>query len=1081
MSIGQHNHQLQQRLCPLEDELEEHKLTAIPSELVKHHRGDAVDAPNLLPGLEIELASRLVSLARLQNQHNLTRICNVSTLGKHLRKVGSILASLRIPNLTFKAKILTLGTMFDGIIFPHLNYCAPNLELVDAWLQVAEHLELSGVANPEPCAEASRAGGHARQAPLTQDYALEERGDDHVELNRQGMPEDQALEAAAADPEAAGGVEAGYEGELLEHGAAGEQVVDVPGVDGGEAEPNLAEAREHGGAAREAGGVREPPEAEVEGAERGDAEDVVGEAHAEGEGAVDEDEVLGSPVGEEAEPVLEAAVARERLYVRRRKRTGPRWERMARETASVVESQSMSVRAGRRSTRRSESSRTSGAVAQTRRQRLESVAVRAASLAGRRDTTSRSSLSGRRLMRSSPPPPRAPLREGEAPGVVAKGAVGRQVRTMHELEECELTTVPLEVLEHHPLDVELQAADGAFFLPELGIELARSVKCNSTRDRSFQICNIQYGGTHSHCISTLICIITLINSSHLDGDVGNVEHVDPCVQVAEHLELLDVADVEPAGAEVIVETGTDALTPKDEPFKARDDEHVELFGDGHPEEHATEAAAAEANAGRRVVAGDERELLQDGAALEKAVDFRGLDVRAAEPEVEEVGEDDFAAAECFGDLGAPGELIPEAEVEAAEGGDAEDVGGEARVDGPGAADENEVVDALGREEAEPVARERAAVARRGVTWVRRTQRKGPGCAARTRETLSVMARQSVRKPEAPPSGWSGRRWASSRTSGVEAQTRRQRGESAAVRAASLAGRRETMLESSASGRRLMRSSPASPAAAREESAASNIKVPKSLQSWCSNDLDVGDIVKVHLSELGLPNHHAAQAPRPDMEVPRVVLRQHEGKGLEVGAARDHGVEVAVLRGGVDNAELVQAQESRSDAGRVRELAEADPEAAEGGAAEDVGGDAPFDGPGAIHHHEEVLDALGSEGGEHGGDGLGVLGLGGGEARGADGARVGGERRHGGGEGEPAGTVVEDERGRVPQVAPAGGEHRSAGRVLGWETGDDVAADRVGESADAVLVFAVQGGGLSGGERVREGGGGGRGGVRREVG
>jgi hypothetical protein len=45
-----------------------------------------------------------------------TMTCNVSTPGKHLRKVGSILASLRIPNRTLRAKILTLGTMLAGLI-----------------------------------------------------------------------------------------------------------------------------------------------------------------------------------------------------------------------------------------------------------------------------------------------------------------------------------------------------------------------------------------------------------------------------------------------------------------------------------------------------------------------------------------------------------------------------------------------------------------------------------------------------------------------------------------------------------------------------------------------------------------------------------------------------------------------------------------------------------------------------------------------------------------------------------------------------------------------------------------------------
>ena len=50
--------------------------------------------------------------------------------------------------------------------------------------------------------------------------------------------------------------------ELLEHGDAVKQIVDVPSVDDGSAESNLLEAGKHGSVApRERGGVREAPEA----------------------------------------------------------------------------------------------------------------------------------------------------------------------------------------------------------------------------------------------------------------------------------------------------------------------------------------------------------------------------------------------------------------------------------------------------------------------------------------------------------------------------------------------------------------------------------------------------------------------------------------------------------------------------------------------------------------------------------------------------------------------------------------------------------------------------------------------------
>jgi hypothetical protein len=47
----------------------------------------------------------------------LTMICNVSTLGKHLRNVGSALVSLCIPNRTLNPRILTLVTVVVGLAF----------------------------------------------------------------------------------------------------------------------------------------------------------------------------------------------------------------------------------------------------------------------------------------------------------------------------------------------------------------------------------------------------------------------------------------------------------------------------------------------------------------------------------------------------------------------------------------------------------------------------------------------------------------------------------------------------------------------------------------------------------------------------------------------------------------------------------------------------------------------------------------------------------------------------------------------------------------------------------------------------
>ncbi|BAS72986.1 Os01g0595725, partial [Oryza sativa Japonica Group] len=192
----------------------------------------------------------------------------------------------------------------------------------------------------------------------------------------------------------------------------------------------------------------------------------------------------------------------------------------------------------------------------------------------------------------------------------------------------------------------------------------------------------------------------------LDDGVGDLEHVDSWLQVAEHLELWGVADLDP-GAEITADTaGAGAPVPQDEPLEPRGDDHGELLRDGHPEEHAAEAAAADADVGLRVVADDERERLQRGAALEQAVEVLGLDVGAADAELDEVGEDVGAGAEVLG----VGERPPEAKVEAAEGGDAEDIGGGLDPYRPGMEeDEDELLDALGGEDAEP-ARERGGAA-----------------------------------------------------------------------------------------------------------------------------------------------------------------------------------------------------------------------------------------------------------------------------------------------------------------------------------------------------------------------------------
>lgn len=110
---------------------------------------------------------------------------------------------------------------------------------------------------------------------------------------------------AALDADARGGAVAGDERELLQRGAAGEHVVEVPVIHDGVADAKLLEVGEDVGAAWVAGGVREAEDAQVEAAEGGAAEDGVRDSHVERPRAVDEHEVLDALGREEAEPVRE--------------------------------------------------------------------------------------------------------------------------------------------------------------------------------------------------------------------------------------------------------------------------------------------------------------------------------------------------------------------------------------------------------------------------------------------------------------------------------------------------------------------------------------------------------------------------------------------------------------------------------------------------------------------------------------------------------------------------------------------------------------------------------------------------------
>ena len=124
------------------------------------------------------------------------------------------------------------------------------------------------------------------------------------------------------------------------------------------------------------------------------------------------------------------------------------------------------------------------------------------------------------------------------------------------------------------------------------------------------------------------------------------------------------------------------------------------------------------------------------------------------------------------------ERPPKAKVEAVEGGDAEDIGWGLYSHRPdGEEDKDELLDALGSEHAEPAREHSSAAGARVAAGVREAD--APVAAARTRETMSAMSRQKI---------WglslSGRRSESLKMSSVEAQMRRQHGDSTAVRAPS---------------------------------------------------------------------------------------------------------------------------------------------------------------------------------------------------------------------------------------------------------------------------------------------------------
>lgn len=186
---------------------------------------------------------------------------------------------------------------------------------MNSWLQVTEHPQLGCRSNLHLHRKASNFIFTRSRGSFKEDEPLQERGVHHGDLLlNHGQPEEHAAQAFAPELDALGRlVEDKREG--LQSRAAGEHVVEALVGDGCDEHGELPEVREDVGAAREARGVRERPEAQEEALERGAAEDVGGQGLGGGGGVADivgDDEILDALGGEKARPLGESAlVARE--------------------------------------------------------------------------------------------------------------------------------------------------------------------------------------------------------------------------------------------------------------------------------------------------------------------------------------------------------------------------------------------------------------------------------------------------------------------------------------------------------------------------------------------------------------------------------------------------------------------------------------------------------------------------------------------------------------------------------------------------------------------------------------------------
>lgn len=293
--IGIHNHQHPQHRRTLDHELEEGNFIPLTSEIMEcHHsdaRQDAFDGTRLLPELDIEPASGFSSILGMDVQS--LEIGKASEDDEqHLGITADSKSHIHVQGLDRCDR----GTWIRPC--PSLDDGSADLKLILSQLEVSKQEQRGGMGNLDPVLQALR-------FISPQEQPLEARGVDDGEAVQLAAVDLQAAQAVADEAETKWKKEA-FKAEDFQHGAPGQDELDVPGIDVDAAEAELAEAGERG-AAREAGRRGEPQEAEVEPRQRPHAEKRGGEVLVDLQRrAVDEEELLDALDSEELEPPRDA-------------------------------------------------------------------------------------------------------------------------------------------------------------------------------------------------------------------------------------------------------------------------------------------------------------------------------------------------------------------------------------------------------------------------------------------------------------------------------------------------------------------------------------------------------------------------------------------------------------------------------------------------------------------------------------------------------------------------------------------------------------------------------------------------------